>query len=81
MQKGPRRSITSRALRSQRRRPRQLATGSAAALARGQPAARRTPARAACIRMLLRGITYLAGGGALLAAVGVHAARHGGGNR
>ena len=30
--------------------------------------------------MLLRGITGLAGGGALLAAVGVHAARHGGGN-
>ena len=30
--------------------------------------------------MLLRGITYLAGGGALLAAVGVHAARRSGGN-
>lgn len=40
-----------------------------------------SPACAACIRMLLRGITYLAGVGALLAAVGVHAARHGGGNR
>ena len=38
-----------------------------------------SPARAARIRTLLRGITYLAGG-ALLAAVGVHAARHGGGN-